>query len=344
MVKATKNNTGSWTCRVYYKDENGNIHRPVFTASKKSEAEKKAAVFLANAKEEVKKRTDNLYNITFKEAAERYIASRETIVSPATTREYLRSLNGYYYEPIKDKLLFDITAEDVQIMVNGWAEHLSPKTVADKHGFMSAIISTYRKDRFLNTTLPEAAEINLYTPIDKEVERLIRYVKGTRLEAPVIISAFASLRRSEMCALTLKDIGDGFINVDKAVVLDKNNNWVIKRTKTRKGTRITPIPKEVGERLREIAVGDRVVNFNPNQLSSTFSHAVKRAGLPHFRLHALRSYYASVMHALGIPDQYIMKWGGWKDQKTMQKHYQKPLDDHALKMAEKGIKHFEAML
>lgn len=344
MVKATKNSAGTWTCRVYYKDENGNVHRPVFTASKKSEAEKKAAVFLANAKEEVKKRTDNLYNITFKEAAERYIASRETIVSPATTREYLRSLNSYYYEPIKDKLLFDITAEDVQIMVNGWAEHLSPKTVADKHGFMSAIISTYRKDRFLNTTLPEAAEINLYTPIDKEVERLIQYVKGTRLEAPVIISAFASLRRSEMCALTLKDIGNGFINVDKAVVLDKNNNWVIKRTKTRKGTRITPIPKEVGERLREIAVGDRVVNLNPNQLSSTFSHAVRRAGLPHFRLHALRSYYASVMHALGIPDQYIMKWGGWKDQKTMQKHYQKPLDDHALKMAEKGIKHFEAML
>lgn len=344
MVKATKNNTGSWSCRVYYKDENGNIHRPVFTAPKKSEAEKQAAVFLANAKEEVKRKKDNLYNITFREAAERYIASRETIVSPATTREYLRALNSYYYDPIKDKLLFDITAEDVQIMVNGWAEHLAPKTVMDKHGFLSAVISTYRKDRFLNTTLPEAAEINLYTPIDKEVEKLIRYVKGTRLEAPVIISAFASLRRSEMCALTVKDIGDGFINVDKAIVLDKNNNWVLKRTKTKKGTRMTPIPKEVSDRLREIAVGDRVVNLNPNQLSSAFSHAVRRSGLQHFRLHALRSYYASVMHALGIPDQYIMKWGGWKDQKTMQKHYQKPLDDHARKMAQKGIKHFEAML
>ena len=127
MVKATKNNTGSWSCRVYYKDENGNIHRPVFTAPKKSEAEKQAAVFLANAKEEVKRKKDNLYNITFREAAERYIASRETIVSPATTREYLRALNSYYYDPIKDKLLFDITAEDVQIMVNGWAEHLAPK-------------------------------------------------------------------------------------------------------------------------------------------------------------------------------------------------------------------------
>ena len=65
MVKATKNASGSWSCRAYYKDENGNIHRPVFTASKKSEAEKQATIFLANAKEEVKKRKDNLYNITF---------------------------------------------------------------------------------------------------------------------------------------------------------------------------------------------------------------------------------------------------------------------------------------
>ena len=344
MVKATKNKAGTWSCRVYYKDEDGNVHRPVFTADKKSIAEKEATIFLANAKEEVARRKEQLYNITFQEAAERYIASRESVVSPSTTREYLRALNSYYYAPIKGKLLFDITAEDVQLMVNDWAKKLSPKTVRDKHGFVSAVIGTYRKDKFLDTTLPEEQEINLYTPVDKEVQKLIGYVKNTRLEAPVLISAFASLRRSELCALKLEDVGDGFINVNKAVVLDKDNNWVVKRTKTRKGTRVTPLPKEVTDRLKVIACGNKVVNMNPNQLSSAFSHAVKRSGLQHFRLHALRSYYASVMHALRIPDQYIMQWGGWKDQKTMQKHYQKPLDDRAKSMAEIGIKHFESMM
>ena len=344
MDKATKTKAGTWTFRVYYKDEDGNVHRPVFTASKKSEAEKQAAVFLANAKEEVKKRKENLYNITFKEAASRYIASRETVVSPATTREYERALNGYYFEPIKEKLLFDITAEDVQLMVNDWAKRLSPKTIRDKHGFVSAVIGTYRKDRFLDTTLPEPENIQLYTPEDKEVQQLINYVRGTKLEAPVIISAFASLRRSEMCALTLKDIGPDYIKVDKAVVLDKNNNWVQKRTKTQKGTRVTPIPEEVAKRLREIACGDKVVALTPNQLSGQFAYMMKKTGLTHFRLHALRSYYASVMHALKIPDQYIMQWGGWKDQKTMQKHYQKPLDEYARSMAKVGIAHFESML
>lgn len=344
MVKATKNSAGTWTCRVYYKDENGNVHRPVFTASKKSEAEKQAAVFLANAKEEVKKRKENLYNITFKEAAERYIASRETVVSPSTTREYVRALNGYYYERIKDKLLFDITAEDVQLMVNDWAKRLSPKTIRDKHGFVSAVISTYRKDRFLDTTLPEPENIRLYTPEDKEIQYLINYVKGTKLEAPVIISAFASLRRSEMCALTTKDIGEDYINVDKAVVLDKDNNWVQKRTKTQTGTRVIPIPREVAKRLKELARGGKIVDMSPNQLSGQFSYMLKKTGLTHFRLHALRSYYASVMHALKIPDQYIMQWGGWKDQKTMQKHYQKPLDEYARAMAKVGIDHFESML
>lgn len=344
MVKATKNASGSWSCRAYYKDENGNIHRPVFTASKKSEAEKQATIFLANAKEEVKKRKDNLYNITFKEAAERYIASRETVVSPATTREYIRALNGYYYERINDKLLFDITAEDVQLMVNDWAKRLSPKTIRDKHGFVSAVIGTYRKDRFLDTTLPEPENIQLYTPEDKEVQQLINYVRGTKLEAPVIISAFASLRRSEMCALTLKDIGPDYISVDKAIVLDKDNKWVQKRTKTQKGTRVIPIPVDVSRRLREIAYGDKIVAMTPNQLSAQFAYMLKKTGLTHFRLHALRSYYASVMHALKIPDQYIMQWGGWKDQKTMQKHYQKPLDEYARAMAQVGISHFESML
>lgn len=337
-MKATKSNN-RWTVRVRYTGADGKTHQKRFTADKKGDCERKAAAFL-----EAKRRADPKRDLTFAEAAKRYIDSRARVTSPATVREYERALDGYYFRPIKDIAISDITEEDIQRMVNGWAERLSPKTIHDKHGFVSSVLRAYGRRERLNTTLPKIIQKDLYTPTDADIKKLLDSIKGTRLEAPVLISAFASLRRSEMCALTLDDIHDGYLTVTKAVVMDKDNNWVIKAPKTPDGHRVTYLPKQVTDRLREIAVKDRVVNLNPNQLSSAFSHAIKRAGLPHFRLHALRSYYASVLHTLGVPDKYIMLWGGWKDERTLQRHYQKAMSDKVQAMAEKGIKHFEDML
>lgn len=50
------------------------------------------------------------------------------------------------------------------------------------------------------------------------------------------------MRRSEICALTLDDIEGDALHIRKAIVLNENNEWVIKTTKTTEGTRDIVIP------------------------------------------------------------------------------------------------------
>ena len=47
--------------------------------------------------------------------------------------------------------------------------------------------------------------------------------------------------------------------------------------------------------------------MNPNQITRRkFNDLLKRSGMPVFRFHDLRHYSASIQHALGIPDAYII--------------------------------------
>ena len=87
----------------------------------------------------------------------------------------------------------------------------------------------------------------------------------------------------------------------------------------------------------------KVVNLNPKQLSTRFSNALDDLGLYHFRFHDLRHYAASVMHALGVPDQYIMERGGWSSDGTLKRIYRNVMIDYKAKFTNKMIQHFEHM-
>ena len=52
------------------------------------------------------------------------------------------------------------------------------------------------------------------------------------------------------------------------------------------------------------------MGLTPNDITNRFKTVPKHAGLPHFRFHDLRHYNASIQHALGIPDAYLMQSGG----------------------------------
>lgn len=68
---------------------------------------------------------------------------------------------------------------------------------------------------------------------------------------------------------------------------------------------------------------------------------MKKLDIPHFRFHDLRHYSASIMHAIGVPDVYIMERGGWSSDKTLKKIYRNSLSDYQEKYTTKTNAYFE---
>lgn len=343
-MEAKKTKTGKWTCCAYYKDADGIIRRPRFTSDRKKDAERMAEACSLEHKDDYILAKRGKLPITFADAGKSYVKNRENVLSPSTLTEYKHMLKRAY-DLIDCQNIYDLTQEQIQSLVNLWtAKGYSPKTVRNQHGLLTSILTVYRPDFILHTRLPQSIQKDLYTPTDQDVKILLAATKDTRIEIPVLLATTGSLRRSEICALDAADIGDGFVRVNKALVRSPSREWVLKTTKTEAGTRIAYLPKEVTDRIHQLAPAGRVVEMNPDRLTKVFSDALRRAGLPHFRFHALRSYYASILHTLGVPDKYIMQWGGWHDEHTLQTHYQKAMPDKVPDMAKIGIDHFRELL
>ena len=86
-----------------------------------------------------------------------------------------------------------------------------------------------------------------------------------------------------------------------------------------------------------------LVKMHPGGVTKKFGQFLEKAGIPHFRFHDLRHYSASIMHAIGVPDQYIMKRGGWKSDNVLKKVYRNTIDAEDRKFIDKVNSHFEGM-
>ena len=71
-----------------------------------------------------------------------------------------------------------------------------------------------------------------------------------------------------------------------------------------------------------------------------FGRLLKRINIPHFRFHDLRHYSASVQHAMGIPDAYIMERGGWGNDAVLKNVYRHTMEEQKKRMADKANAYF----
>jgi integrase len=237
-----------------------------------------------------------------------------------------------------DKKLESITQEDIQAAINLEALDHAPKTVRNMHGLLSAVFNTYRPDFRISTDLPKKVRPKIYVPSDAEIQALMNYVKGTEMELPILLAAFGPMRRGEICALSSGDINGNIVHVQKNMVLDEDNNWVTKAPKSYAGDRYIEYPAFVAEKWAGIS--GRITSLYPSQVTNRFVKILKRAGLQHFRFHDLRHYSASIQHALGIPDSYIMQRGGWGNDGVLKSVYRHVMDDKMQEMNDKANQHF----
>jgi len=357
MAKAKRLPSGSWRCQVFshYEKQVDKSGKPVidvktgkqklkrcyesFTSDLpgnrgKRDAEAQAATF-KNEKDR-KKRPENL---TVKEAFERYVKLKENVLSETTLRGYETIIRNHITD-IEDKPLRTLALEDVQRWVNVLSLRLAPKTVGNAHGLFVSVANVFLPGRVFKTTLPQPKEPEQYTPSDDDVVKLLKYIEGTELEKAVLLAAFGSLRRAEVCGLKKEHIVGNSIVIKETKVRGRKG-MLIKSPKTPDSCRTIVYPESVIRKFDEVE--GPLVKMHPEDISKKFGKILDRAGIPRFRFHDLRHYTASIMHAIGIPDQYILKRGGWKSDRILKKIYRNTIDDMDKKFTGQINTHFDEM-
>lgn len=341
MPTAKKLPSGSWRCRVFshYEVKDGKKTRVYesFTSKDPSPHGKREAEQMAS--EWAYKRTRRVSAVTIADAIESYISSKDGVLSPSTVRAY-KSYQKTHFDEIGAMSIRNLDMIGLQRWVSSM--DLSPKSVSNIYGLLNSALKVYTGSD-LNLTLPAPKKPDLHTPTDPEIRQLMNHIKGRDLEVAVALAAFCSLRRGEICALRAEDLNGDVLTVKRSMVKTPDGFWDIKQPKTKNSYRSVLVPQLVVDYFAG-KKGD-VFSFNPDNLSNRFRRAIRYSHVPNsFRFHDLRHYYASIAHALGVPDAYIMKTGGWKSEHVMKRVYREALDDKMRSESEKMISHMAEMV
>ena len=333
MAKAKRLPSGTYRCVVYVgTDENGKKKYKSITDPDKKRCEKLAAEYADEHRKYVK-------GDTFGSAIEQFIQSREPVLSPATIRGYrnIQNVLKNSHRGFCELSVHDLNVETYQKLINGWTVILSPKTIRNRTGFISAVMK-YKGVLPPPVKLPDKVKPDLHIPDIDDVKRLIEAAKGTEMEIPILLGAFAPMRRSEVVALSMDDINGNVIHVRSAIVMNSDGENVSKNPKTYESDRFILMPEEIIKKIRDQGYVTKITN--PQHISQRFEHIARRANCVGVRFHDLRHFCASYLHAQGVPEQYILERGGWTSDGVMQSIYRHSLASQKDKVNKEIMKNF----
>ena len=335
MPTARKTKSGKWRCqafdRVEIVDGKKKYYHKSFTARTKYEAERMAVEYLQN-----KNRPSS--DLRLEEAIDKYLAIKKNVLSPSTYRKY-ESMKKNAFGSLLRMRIDRITSEIAQEWINEYAVSHSPKSCRNAQGLLTAVLRTFIPQAVIYTKLPQNAVIEYYTPSDEDIKRLMDAITSPDLRRAVLLAAFGTLRRSEICGLMDTDIQGDVITIRRAKVEKSGGGYVVKDyPKNDSSNRSVIYPQFVIDEFDGIE--GFLIKIQPNSISQEFRAARKRAGLPDFRFHDLRAYSVSIAHAIGIPDVYLMERGGWKTDSTFKKVYRRAISEEKKELSAKLNAHF----
>jgi len=269
--------------------------------------------------------TLNASNRTFKECAEELLVIKDNVLRTSTKRgyrSYLRNLD----EDFKKTKLKDIDNVVLQKLINDLSKKNSPKTVENKYTFVIEVLATFSPDVRFNVNLPQAINYEYYIPTSEEVKAILDITNEKYY--PIFLLGCHGLRWSEVMALSVDDIQNNEVRITKAKVYDDiKKEWIIEEyTKTTESKRNVPID----ERLANVFIERGYVYKGNNTNTLDYLHRRQDdLGIPHFRFHDLRHYFATELDRSydedgnkTFSDKDIQRLGGWKSDHVMKRVYQ----------------------
>lgn len=329
---AKKLPSGAWRCQVMVDGQRVSI-----TAATEKEAVAQAMQVKAGLK--AAQRESSPSQMTVGQAIDRYIESKDSVLSPATVAGYKRIREHAFPELMPIKLVL-LTQEAVQRAVNKMAREKSPKSVRNAHGLLSAALAAYRPDFILRTTLPQRKRYEPAIPSGDDIGKIMAVAKGTVNELPILLAVWLGLRMSEILGLKWEDVEGEVLHIRRALV-DEGE----KLTKTYSSQRDLPLPPYIRGLIDAAPrTGDHIIPFTRRGLYSRFQVICKRAGVQHYRFHDLRHINASVMLALGIPNRYAQERMGHATDHMLKTVYQHTMSSEQQHVAQLVDHYFEEKL
>ena len=251
-----------------------------------------------------------------------YISIKSNVLSPSTIRGYIQMIN-MFPQWILNKNLYDLTQSDIQKCINDYATSHKPKSVKNLNGFIVSVLKMFRPQFRCTTTLPQRTPPDMILPSQDEVMQIISNLEGTEYHIPIQLACLG-LRKSEICALTLSDLDENVLTINKGLVTDKDNFLIVKdMPKTVSSIRKIYIPDRLAEEIREKGY---IYKGYPNNILRALHRTQDKLSIPRFRLHDLRHFYVSYAHSMGMSDADIMAAGGWHTDDVMKRVYRHSLD------------------
>ena len=216
-----------------------------------------------------------------------------------------------------------ISQADVQRETNLYAQTHAPKSVKTFHGFIAGVLGVYRPQLMLHTTLPQKKVTETYLPTNDDVKAILEAAKGTE-DSIGFQLGILSLRRAEICALTMDDLNGNELHIHRNKVYDEHNKWVVKETpKTDAGNRIVYLPDKLVEEIKEKGY---FFKYSPQKLNKHLQEYQTALGIPKFRFHDLRHYFASYAATI-MPESDAMALGGWKSDFVFKQVYRESMKE-----------------
>ena len=312
--------SGSWRCQILIDGKRTSV-----TADTPEAAHAKAIALKAGFLEMSK----NPESLTVSKAVDRYISSKNVILSPATIHGY-EKIKRNHMAAISEVYLSALTQEKVQRWVNGLAAEHSAKTVKNAHGLLTAVLAEYYPSLALRTTLPQKDAQVIQIPTEEEIKLILDDCKGTEMELPILLAIWLGLRASEIRGLMRSDISGGRIHICRAIV-DGADGPAVKKTKTVSGDRWIKLPAYIKELIDRTPVrGDYIVTLTGRAMYMRFQRMCDRLGIQRYRFHDLRHTAASLSVLLGVPTKYSQQRMGHATDnmlKTVYEHTMRAKED-----------------